>query len=602
MSKQLLVDNFTFIPSIVLEESTADGKKAFMVEGRVQFADIANANKRIYPRAVLEKAINASNFQEALNERRALGCLDHPADGKTTLENASHLVTDLRITESGEVIGRWQILNTPKGLTLKALCEDGVAIGASTRATGSLKEGSGGVKIVQDDLVFETIDAVYNPSTKGAYPKPVYESTKTNLNETEENTMAVADRFNALEQRVSRLGTIKAKALDESTKSIVRKEITEAMVEASKLGSEAPEYKSLTESMIVNLSGKRTLLTEEGGMQDGITMLVQDPSDGQADTGYLRRVVYEKPPAEGEGGHIVDPAAIAVPSEMEQMITALVNEASEASEDSEESDEKKEARRKKKEAGIEEASGDESDEEKEARRKKKDAEKEKQMESFAAGVVRNVKNSKASRGLAAAFLHERVRRINEATAYKRIVGKMQEKLDEAISTGVVVVENDEKLAAKYQLVQDVLKETVRRYKITEARHYAVDRLIELNLDKNEKARKFLAEAIKSNPVVDKATIEEAINLFAKVSGIDLSKEVKKSEIPVPVTESKERVKEKITEAVPAAAVKELPLKDLSGKIAKLNESASDQAVSSGVALANRISRNMNISRSITVKK
>lgn len=590
MAKQLLVDNFTFIPSVVLEESADGSRKAFMVEGRVQFADKENANKRIYPRSVLETAINNPTFQSALSERRALGCLDHPSDGKTTLENASHLLTDLRILESGEVIGKWQILNTPKGMTLRALCEDGVAIGASSRATGSLKEGPGGVKIVQNDLVFETVDAVYNPSTHGAYPKPVYESTDTNLTETEENTMAVADRFNALEQRVSKLGSIKAKGLDAGTKSIVRKELTEAMVEASRLGTEAPEYKALTESMIKSLSGRRETLIEEGGMQDGITMLVQDPADGQADQGYLRRVVYEQPPAPGEGGHIVDPNAVAIPSEMEQMITALVNEEKEEDEEDGEDEEGNPFKKKKKK--VEEASGDEDEEERKKRKK------EQQMESFAAGVVRNAKNSKASRGLAAAFLHERVRRINESNAYQRIVGKMQEKLDEAISSGKVVVESDEKLAAKYQLVQDVLKETVRRYKITEARHYAVDRLIELNLDKNPKARKFLAEAIKSNPVVTKTTIEEAITLFAKVSGIDLSKEVRKSEIPTSVNESKTEVNEKITESViPDAAKKELPLKDLSGKIAKLNESASDQAVSSGVALANRISRNMNISRS-----
>lgn len=570
MAKQLLEDVFTFVPSQILEED-AGGKKLRFVEGRVQMADVANANKRKYPRAVLEAAINNPKTQEALREHRMLGCLDHPSDGKTTLENASHLVTDLRMTESGEVIGRWQILSTPKGMTLRALCEDGVSFGASTRCTGSLKDGPDGLKIVQNDLVWETVDAVYNPSTHGAYPKPVWESTNTNLTETEENTMAFAERFNALEQRVSKLNSIKAKSLDEGTKSIVRKELTEAMVEASRLGQEAPEYKALTESMIKSLSGRRESLLEAGGMQDGITNLVQDPSDGQADQGYLRYPVYEQPPAPGDGGHIVDPNAVAIPSEMEQMITALVAEEKEEDE---------------------EASADEDEEERKKRKK------EQQMESFAAGVVRNAKNSKASRGLAAAFLHERVRRINESNAYKRIVGKMQEKLDEAISTGKVVVESDEKLAAKYQLVQDVLKETVRRYKITEARHYAVDRLIELNLDKDTKARKFLAEAIKSNPVVTKATIEEAITLFAKVSGIDLSKEVRKSSVPTSVIESKTEVNKKITEsAIPDAAKKELPLGDISGKIAKLNESASDQAVSSGVALANRISRNMNISRS-----
>jgi hypothetical protein len=175
---------------------------------------------------------------------------------------------------------------------------------------------------------------------------------------------------------------------------------------------------------------------------------------------------------------------------------------------------------------------------------------------------------------------------------------MQEKLNSAIESGKIVVETDEKLAAKYQLSQDVLKEVVRRYHINEAKQYAIDRLIETGLDKNEKARKFLAEAIKSNPSVTTAKIEEALVLFGKVSGIDLSKEPRKpSEIPVPVVENKEVKTQPITETViPDSAKKELPLNaDLSGKIAQLNESTA--TVDPSIALANRISKSLSTSRS-----
>jgi hypothetical protein len=586
MPKTLLIDTFTFTPIQALEEAVMNGRKALVYEGRVQFADKPNQNNRVYPRKLWERVLNDPKVLESLQEKRMLGTLDHPADGKTTLENASHVITGLQIKEDGEIIGKIQILNTPKGQVLKALCEDGIPWGASSRGNGSLKDGPNGVKYVQDDFQFETIDAVYNPSTFGAYPQQVTESVETNK-ELMEEEMNFADKFNELEQRTSKALSVKAKAFDENTKGLVRKEITSVMVEASKLGQEAPEYRSLTESIIAKLDNKRTLLTEEGEVgspaEQGITQLVNDNADGQADQGFIRRVPVAPLPPPGDGGHVVDPVGVAVPSPAEQALLALVNEEFEKDEEGEEDDEetKKKKKKKKGDGDDEEPDNDEDD---------------KKMESYAMNIAKNSKLPKSSRALAASYIFESKRRINEAEAYKRIIGKMQEKLDDAIKTGKVVVESDETLAAKYQLSQDVLREVVRRYHIQETTHYAVNRLIETGLDKNDKARKFINEAIKASPEVNNQTIDEAILLFSKVSGFDLSKEPRpKSEIPVPVIENKEPVKNNLTEArIPAAAVKELPLKDLSGKIASLNETA--PAKSEGVRLANRLTESLAISR------
>ena len=614
MSKQLLTDVFTFIPSQAINESTEDGKKGLFYEGLVQRADAPNQNNRVYPRKLWENILSNPKILENLNLKRMLGTLDHPADGKTTLENASHVMTSLQLKENGEVVGRIQILNTPKGQVLRALCEDGIPWGISSRGNGSLKDGPNGVKYVQDDFQLECFDAVYNPSTFGAYPQPVMESIENNII-TEETIMTIAEKFSELEAKAN---AVQTKGLNAYGKSVVRKDITNLMVEASKLGAEAPELAQLTEGIVKDLSQKRLSLMEEAipntmagarvdsPAEQGITSLVSDNAAGQADNGFIRRVPKENEPAAGDGGHVVDPGSVAVPSPMEAALLALVNE---------EKDEKSSYWKKKKKYAEErlkeekEEKEEEDDEEEDDEEYTKDVVKEekeedeeeddeedKQMESYAMNIAKNTKLPKSTRALAAYGIFEAKRRINEAAAYKRIIGKMQEKLDDAIKTGKVVVETDETLAAKYQLSQDVLKEVVRRYHINEARTYAVDRLIETGLDKNEKAVKFLGEAIKSMPVVTKTTIEEALALFGKVSGFDLSKEPRpKSEVPVPVAESKEEVKkDTLTETViPDQAKKELPLKDLSGKIANLNES---KTASAGVTLANRLSESLAISR------
>lgn len=600
MSKQLLIDTFTFTPTQPIEEAVGEGRKQLFYEGRVQYADKPNQNNRVYPRKIWERVLADPKILESLREKRMLGTLDHPADGKTTLENASHVITNLQLKEDGEITGRIQVLNTPKGQVLKALCEDGIPWGISSRGNGSLKDGPNGVKYVQEDFALETFDAVYNPSTFGAYPQPVMEAVESNK-ELMEETMSIAEKFNELEAKAN---AVQTKGLNAYGKSLVRKDITNLMVEASKLGSEAPELAQLTEGLVKQLSKKReTLLTEEAvpagsPAEQGITMLVGDNADGQADAGFVRRVPKEAEPLPGDGGHVVDPDAVAVPSPMEAALLALVNEEKDSDDKDYWRKKKKYAEERLKEEAEEEEEAEDEDEEDKKKKKKgeDDSEEESQMESYLMGVVNNGKLPKATRALAAHAIFESRRRINENEAYKRIIGKMQEKLDEAISSGKVVVETDETLAAKYQLSQDVLREVVRRYHINEAKTYAVDRLIETGLDKDEKAVKFLGEAIKSMPVVTKATIEEALTLFGKVSGFDLSKEPRpKSEVPVPVTEAKEEVKkESLTEAaVPGAAKKELPLTDLSGKIAKLNET---KEVSPSINLATRLSESLAISR------
>ena len=135
MINSTLTETVTFTPLQMLTEDI-DGKKYFVVEGRVQFADKPNANNRIYPRKLWESILARPTVQEAITTRKMIGTLDHPENGKTTLENASHLITGLSLKEDGEVIGRIQVLNTPKGQILRALCEDGVSVGASSRGTG----------------------------------------------------------------------------------------------------------------------------------------------------------------------------------------------------------------------------------------------------------------------------------------------------------------------------------------------------------------------------------------------------------------------------------------------------------------------------------
>ena len=156
----------------ILTESK-EGKKYHYIQGPFMQAETPNRNGRMYPMSVMEKAVN-SFIKEYVEKNRAVGTLGHEDTPKVSETKVSHLITSLKF-EGNDVIGRAKVLETASGKELAALIEGGVSFGCSSRALGSLKEGSNGVKIVQDDFVIATVDAVLAPSGISCYVEGIYE-------------------------------------------------------------------------------------------------------------------------------------------------------------------------------------------------------------------------------------------------------------------------------------------------------------------------------------------------------------------------------------------------------------------------------------------
>ncbi len=150
----------------VITEGTKANPK-LKVRGVFQRADEANNNGRIYPKRVLENQVKS--LQDKISSRSLVGACDHPANDVIHLSQASHLITGLWM-EGNEVYGEAEILSTPAGQIIKALLNDGVKVGISSRGLGSLSEGSNGHKVVNEDFRLLTFDIVADPSTRGAYP------------------------------------------------------------------------------------------------------------------------------------------------------------------------------------------------------------------------------------------------------------------------------------------------------------------------------------------------------------------------------------------------------------------------------------------------
>jgi len=160
-----------------LELVEGEGEKKGRVFARGEFGHAVNptANGRRYRHNIWEN--NFSRLQSNLESKKVLGELDHPTDGRTALQRASHVITGLRL-EDDKVMGEAEILDTAKGRDLKAILAAGVPVGISSRGFGSTKPGKDGIEEVQEDYKLVTFDFVAEPADPSAYPEVVFESAE----------------------------------------------------------------------------------------------------------------------------------------------------------------------------------------------------------------------------------------------------------------------------------------------------------------------------------------------------------------------------------------------------------------------------------------
>ena len=165
--KQVLIETqfFTAKSIKLVEGKSSTGNP--VVQGVLATAEIKNGNGRYYSKELWDREID--KYMESVNANRALGELDHPDSSIINLKNVSHNIKKI-FWEQDNVMGVIEILPTPSGNILKALFENGIPVGVSSRGMGSLKQ-MGELMEVQDDFELLCWDFVSTPSNPGSYMK-----------------------------------------------------------------------------------------------------------------------------------------------------------------------------------------------------------------------------------------------------------------------------------------------------------------------------------------------------------------------------------------------------------------------------------------------
>jgi hypothetical protein len=175
--KQVLIDT---IPFSITPKQLHEGLKAPtgnpLVEGILATAEVKNGNGRYYPRELWDREI--TQYQQIIKENRATGELDHPESSIISLKNVSHIIREVW-WNGDKVMGKIEILPTVSGDILKALINNNVQVGVSSRGMGSLKEINEGTLEVQDDFSLLCFDFVSTPSNPGSYMTLVKEGLES---------------------------------------------------------------------------------------------------------------------------------------------------------------------------------------------------------------------------------------------------------------------------------------------------------------------------------------------------------------------------------------------------------------------------------------
>jgi hypothetical protein len=176
--KQILIETIPFsFSKNKLNENTNPTTGNPIVEGILATAEVKNGNGRLYSKDLWEREID--KYQEIVKENRGTGELDHPDSSIINLKNVSHIIREIW-WDKDHIMGKIEILPTISGNILKALIDNNVLVGVSSRGMGSLKPLGEGTMEVQDDFEVIAWDFVSTPSNPGSWMNPIKEGKEYN--------------------------------------------------------------------------------------------------------------------------------------------------------------------------------------------------------------------------------------------------------------------------------------------------------------------------------------------------------------------------------------------------------------------------------------
>lgn len=160
LTKELIVDSVKAAVPIA-ETFDENGNAVHRGSLLVSVAERRNRNNRVYPEAVWRR--EAAKSADKVRDGLLTGQAEHP-EGRPELLNTILKFTSLRYDEASKATyAEFDVIPTSKGKDFIEIAKAGVAIGCSTRGTGTIKRekrDGAEVGVIQDDYELQAIDVM----------------------------------------------------------------------------------------------------------------------------------------------------------------------------------------------------------------------------------------------------------------------------------------------------------------------------------------------------------------------------------------------------------------------------------------------------------
>lgn len=149
-------------------EDNKNGAVLGTFTGKCCDAAAVNNNDMKLSRELFEVLFDSEEFKRAMENGHYLGFLGHPEDpGCQDYEHCCIVMRDCKIADNDEIIGTFDVLDTPVGRIVKTLEDAGVNLGISIRGAGDVDVDG---NVDPETFVFRGFDLVTFPAYDDAIP------------------------------------------------------------------------------------------------------------------------------------------------------------------------------------------------------------------------------------------------------------------------------------------------------------------------------------------------------------------------------------------------------------------------------------------------
>lgn len=137
--------------------------------GKCCDGDVVNNNGMYLSRELFDTVISSDEYKTAIKNRYYIGFLGHPEDPNCMdFKDACIVMTDMYMEDNGDIIGSFDLVDTPVGRVVKAFKDAGVNFGISIRGAGDVASDG---TVDPESFVFRGFDLVTFPAYNDCVPE-----------------------------------------------------------------------------------------------------------------------------------------------------------------------------------------------------------------------------------------------------------------------------------------------------------------------------------------------------------------------------------------------------------------------------------------------